>query len=152
MTQGQRAEELPILGVIIAHDEDERFRAAPGEPFLREILVGLALVWGAALGHKAQAAERFRQALELDQDFVDAWNNLGNVLAELGEADEAVEALEKALELDPDYGDAHYNLADVLDSQGRKEQAAEHWRSYLRQQPVGPWSDHARRRLRMDRA
>jgi tetratricopeptide (TPR) repeat protein len=105
-----------------------------------------------ALGHKAQAAERFRQALELDQDFVDAWNNLGNVLAELGEADEAVEALEKALELDPEYGDAHYNLADVLDSQGRKEQAAEHWRSYLRQQPVGPWSDHARRRLRMDRA
>ncbi|TMQ31886.1 MAG: tetratricopeptide repeat protein [Planctomycetota bacterium] len=84
--------------------------------------------------------------------FVDAWNNLGNVLAELGEADEAVEALEKALELDPDYGDAHYNLADVLDSQGRKEQAAEHWRSYLRQQPVGPWSDYARRRLRMDRA
>lgn len=31
-----------------------------------------------ALDQKGQAAERFRQAVELQADFVEAWNNLGN--------------------------------------------------------------------------
>ena len=101
-----------------------------------------------ALGRKAQAAERYRQALELDHSFVEAWNNLGTVLAELGDNEESEQSFEEVLRLDPQYADAHYNLADLLDRTGRKHQAIEHFRAYLQHDSVGPWSDHARRRLR----
>jgi hypothetical protein len=32
------------------------------------------------LGQHGQAAERYRQAVELDHNFVEAWSNLGNIL------------------------------------------------------------------------
>jgi tetratricopeptide (TPR) repeat protein len=100
------------------------------------------------LGRREQAAERYRQVLELDAEFVEAWNNLGNVLTELGETEEAISALERALHCDPHYADAHYNLAGVLDQSGRGAEAVEHWRAYLARDHVSRWADHARRRLR----
>jgi tetratricopeptide (TPR) repeat protein len=100
------------------------------------------------LGDYAMAAERYRQALEIDRTFVEAWNNLGNVLADLGEYDEAEQAFKRVLKLDPSQGDVHYNLAELLDKTGKVTRASEHYRCYLRYQPVGPWSEHARRRLK----
>ncbi len=52
------------------------------------------------LGKKAEAAERYRQALELDQRHPDAWNNLGTLLAQMGEPAEACTAFERALTID----------------------------------------------------
>jgi tetratricopeptide (TPR) repeat protein len=100
-----------------------------------------------ALGHKAQAAERLWQVVEMNRSHVAAWNNLGNVLAELGQLAEAVAAYKQALALDPHYADAHYNLADTLDQMGEPLKATAHWDQYLRQDSASPWADHARRRL-----
>jgi tetratricopeptide (TPR) repeat protein len=100
-----------------------------------------------ALGQKGQAAERFRQAVELERSFSGAWNNLGNVLAELGQMDDALAAFREALEQQPAYADAHYNLADALEQAGRFSEARSHWKAYVRLEPVGPWAQHARRRL-----
>src|SRR5439155_7626966 len=96
------------------------------------------------LGHREQAAERYRQVIEMDRSFVDAWNNLGNVLAELEDHGEAIEALQTVLRLDPGFADAHYNLADVLEQAGRHRDAARHWRAFLQRESHGPWPDYAR--------
>ena len=77
------------------------------------------------------AAERFRQSVELESDYADAWNNLGNVLGQLGRYDEAVEAYRCAVSLEPDWADARFGLADLLEASGRAREAAEHWRRLL---------------------
>lgn len=53
-----------------------------------------------ALGRLGQAEEQFRAALQRQQDFVPALNNLGAVLIELGEYGEARRILEQAFALD----------------------------------------------------
>jgi tetratricopeptide (TPR) repeat protein len=111
-----------------------------------EICFNLANVLD-ALGHKAQAAERLWQVVEMDRRHVAAWNNLGNVLAELGQFAEAVAAFKQALAIEPHYADAHYNLADALDQMGEPLKAMPHWEQYLRQDASSPWADYARRRL-----
>jgi Tetratricopeptide repeat/MerR HTH family regulatory protein/BRCA1 C Terminus (BRCT) domain len=100
-----------------------------------------------ALDQKGQALERFRQAVELDCTFAEAWNNLGNTLIELDKGDEAVAAFLQALKLNPHYADAHYNLADTLEDLGRLPEARPHWQTYLRLEPAGSWANYARRRL-----
>lgn len=101
-----------------------------------------------ALNKKEQSAERFRQAVENDPAFAEAWNNLGNVLADLEEYDEALNAYHRALELNPQYADVHYNLADTLEQLERIDDARKHWQTYVRLEPMGPWADYARRRLK----
>lgn len=53
-----------------------------------------------ALGRFGQAEAQFRAALQRDQDFVPALNNLGAVLIERGEYGEARRILEQAFALD----------------------------------------------------
>lgn len=53
-----------------------------------------------ALGRLGQAEEQFRAALQRQQDFVPALNNLGAVLIETGEYGEARRILEQAFALD----------------------------------------------------
>jgi tetratricopeptide (TPR) repeat protein len=102
-----------------------------------------------ALGRFEGAAERFRQSLEIDPDYAEAWSNLGCALAELGEIDEAAASLRRALSLAPDYADAIYNLADILERAGRSADARPHWLAYLDHDDTSPWAEHARERLRV---
>lgn len=99
------------------------------------------------LGRVQGAIERYRQALEIDPRYVEAWNDLGNALADIGHREEAVDALQRALQLHPQYADAHYNLADVLDSLGRWKEAQPHGETDLQEDPQSEWAKHARRRL-----
>jgi tetratricopeptide (TPR) repeat protein len=107
--------------------------------FLGNVLYGLGEVKG--------AAERFRQAVELDRDFAEAWNNLGNVLTEVGDVAAAVEAYQRAVTIAPDYADARCHLADALEQQGRLSEARGHWFAYVRLGSHGEWTDYARSRL-----
>jgi len=52
------------------------------------------------LGRLGQAELYLRRALERDQTFVPAWNNLGVVLMEKGDTGEAVESFRRAFALD----------------------------------------------------
>jgi tetratricopeptide (TPR) repeat protein len=100
----------------------------------------------APLGKKEQAVERYYQAVELDCKDVDAWNNLGVVLADLGHKREAIAAFEQTLAIEQDYAEAHYNLADLLDESGRQAEAAAHWRAYSAND-WDVWTAYARERL-----
>ena len=101
-----------------------------------------------SLGQYARSGERYRQVVELDPDFWEAWNNLGTVLSYDDDNEEAVAAYFRALRLNPRYADAHYNVADTLEDLGRIEEARDHWLEYLELEPHGAWAEHARERLR----
>ncbi len=99
------------------------------------------------LGEVGAARERYYMAVELDEDYVEARNCLGCVLAETGEGELAVAALQGALAYHPDYADAHYHLARLLDERGRSGEAEVHWQAFIELAPDSPWSDEARARL-----
>lgn len=95
----------------------------------------------------ADAEREFRNAVELDRDYVEAWNNLGTVLADLDRHDESIAAFEQALAIFPLYADAHFNLGDVFAATGRLVKARNHWERYLQLDPKSPWAIDVRSRL-----
>jgi tetratricopeptide (TPR) repeat protein len=131
-----------------ASERLEEAAAAYEEAFLEEPSAETAFNLGNvlyALGRARHALARFRQAVELDCDFAEAWNNLASVHVELEQWEDAVEAGERALALAPDYLEAHYNLAQALNASGRRKEARRHGRIYLEHDPHSEWS----RRLRL---
>ncbi len=101
-----------------------------------------------AIGQREVAVERYRQRIEIDPQFIEAWNNLGVLLSELERYEEACDAFRKVLAIDADHARARYNLADALDDMGRSKEAADHWRAYLRYDASSQWASHAKSRLR----
>jgi tetratricopeptide (TPR) repeat protein len=65
-------------------------------------------------GDEDLAERLFQQALELEPDVKQAYNNLGAIYAHRGEHDRAREMFHKALELDPFYSIPRCNLAAYL--------------------------------------
>jgi tetratricopeptide (TPR) repeat protein len=79
-------------------------------------------------GRHDDAAARFRRALEIQPDYVPAFNNLGVALRASGRTDDAIRAYRDGLSLRDDYPDLHYNLANALIAINRHDEAAEHLR------------------------
>jgi tetratricopeptide (TPR) repeat protein len=94
-------------------------------------------------------AERlYRSATEADPEYALAFFDLGNVLDEMQRLTEATIAYQKAVSLVPQYADAHYNLALSYERQGQRRRALRHWLAYVRLDPVGPWTNHAKEQAR----
>lgn len=74
-------------------------------------------------GRKAEAADAYARARELDPRDPLVLNNHGAVLLALGRTDEARGAFSQALELRPGYADAQNNLGAVLERLGRRDEA-----------------------------
>ena len=66
------------------------------------------------------------------------------MLDELQRLPEAIEAYTTAIRLVPHYGDAHYNVALAYERVGDRRAALRHWTTYIKLDPIGPWSNHAR--------
>ncbi len=98
-------------------------------------------------GDVSAARERYYNAIELDEDFIEARANLGCVLAEAGQTILAIAAFQGALSRDDRYPDVHYHLAKCLDEVGNSEQAARHWIRFLQLSPQSPWAEEALDRL-----
>ena len=62
----------------------------------------------------AEAIECFKQSVAADPGYAEAFNNLGETLADMGRPDEAISFFRKALELKPDFGLATGNLYYAL--------------------------------------
>jgi tetratricopeptide (TPR) repeat protein len=96
----------------------------------------------------AEAEALYRRATVSDPKYALAFFDLGNVLDELQRLSEAIQAYTTAIRLVPHYGDAHYNVALAYERTGDRRAALRHWTTYIKLDPVGPWSNHARRQAR----
>lgn len=72
---------------------------------------GVALL---GLQRAGEAIASFRQALALQPGFVQAHNNLANVLYQQGDRRQAQVHWRQAIDLQPEYAEAHHNLARAL--------------------------------------
>ncbi|MEM7204965.1 MAG: tetratricopeptide repeat protein [Planctomycetota bacterium] len=100
-----------------------------------------------ALERPGEAAQRYRQAVELDPGYAQAWNNLGNALAEHAQPRDALMAYARALTVDAAYADPHFNLAETHQQLGQLGAARKHWSAYLALDGDSPWAAMARERL-----
>ncbi len=98
-------------------------------------------------GNHSGAIERYYAAVEHDHLYLEAWMQLGCVLAEVGEFASAKDAFGVALDLHPELPDAHYHLAQVHEKLNDESAAKAHWERYLAFEARGPWAELARRRL-----
>ncbi|MFT4112668.1 tetratricopeptide repeat protein [Silvibacterium sp.] len=95
-----------------------------------------------------RSEELYRQATVSDPGYALAFFDLGNVLDELQRVGESIEAYKRAITLVPKYADAHYNLALAYERRSERRKALRHWMAYVKLDPVGPWSNHARSRVK----
>ena len=81
------------------------YRAAADRGLDADVMtsIGSAML---ALGRVGQAEAQFRQALDLDETFIPAWNNLGVALMEQAEYGEARRVFQQAFALDSGRSDA----------------------------------------------
>ena len=93
------------------------------------------------------AIERYHCAIEFAPDFIEAWTQLGCLLAETKKQAQAEEAFQTAISIHQSNPDALLHYAQLLDEMCRSDEAAGIWEQYLQYDSRGPWADHARKRL-----
>ncbi len=98
-------------------------------------------------GNSQGAIERYYIAAELDHNYLEAWTQIGCILAERGQFGPAVEAFDIALDIHPDYPDVHLHKAETLYQAGRWPEAVLHWQKYLEFDQTGPWAEATLKRL-----
>lgn len=86
----------------------------------------------------AQAADAYRQAIEVDPDFADAHCNLGSVYFNQGRRDRARTCFERAVEIEPQHVEANLNLGTLCEECGADETALRHYRTALAADPLYP--------------
>jgi tetratricopeptide (TPR) repeat protein len=96
-------------------------------------------------GQREQSVQAFVRSLELKEDYLPTWTNLGYVLCKLDRADEAIECLSKALVLYPKSQEAHCNVAVAYMRKQQMKEAERHLRTALALSPtyINAWMNLA---------
>ena len=76
-----------------------------------------------------EAARHYRGVLEIEPNYSEAHNNLGNILAQTNRPTDAERHLRRAIELSPKLDLAHNNLGNILMQTGKLEEAINHYRT-----------------------
>ncbi|PYK23525.1 MAG: hypothetical protein DME59_16670 [Verrucomicrobia bacterium] len=105
------------------------------KPAVAHYSVGNALM---DKGRTSEAIEEYRQALRINRDYAEAYNNLGGALLLIGRTSEAIDQFEEALLINPDYAEAQNNLGNALVQTGRALEAIDHYKNALRMTPTSP--------------
>jgi predicted O-linked N-acetylglucosamine transferase (SPINDLY family) len=93
-----------------------------------------ALAW---LGDASEEAVRAgEEAVRLQPDLAEAWNNLGVALKSAGRHDHAARAFERAIELQPQLPAAQMNLGNLWLPLGEVERAEAHYRRAIELSPT----------------
>lgn len=103
--------------------------------------------FNAARDKRQAAVDAFKETLTLRQDHSMAKTSLGDAYFILGDLDAAISQYIQVINQNPDYPLAHFNLAFVLFDQRDYNGAAEHFRTYLKREPNGQYSEAAKVRL-----
>jgi predicted O-linked N-acetylglucosamine transferase (SPINDLY family) len=100
-----------------------------------------ALAW---LGDASEQAVRAgEEAVRLQPDLAEGWNNLGVALRRANRHDDAARAFERAIELSPQLAPAHMNLGNLWVQLGEVDRAEAHYRRAIEQSPhdVESWDN-----------
>ncbi|MDD3147727.1 MAG: tetratricopeptide repeat protein [Candidatus Riflebacteria bacterium] len=89
----------------------------------------------AMTGKYGQAIEEARKAIEIDPDFSQAYNKVGDYNLKLGKIDEATEAYRKAIAIDPASQNSHFDLGCSLALKGDYDEAMAELKSALALDP-----------------
>ncbi len=115
-----------IIRVQSSHDTGKASRLT---------LLGVKAMEG---GDMDRAAEKFLAAVEADEAYGPAHNNLGLLHYEQGNFYQAVLAFERAMELMPDDPIVYYNLGLTLQAAGRVNEALDLYWQAVEMDPVNP--------------
>jgi hypothetical protein len=77
------------------------------------------------MGRLDDAAAAYRRAIRIQPDYIEAINDLGNILETLGRSDEAIAAFRQAILAAPGDADLHNNLGIALREKGRFGEAVD---------------------------
>lgn len=102
-------------------------------------------------GNFERAIELCRQAIDMDSDFGNPWNDLGAYLLALDRPHEAIPYLEQAIKSPRylTYHYAHYNLGRAYEKIGDRARAREKFRAALEIEPSYALAREALDRLRV---
>jgi len=118
----------PLTGQFVMNFETSelagRVRALASHTAEEWFEIGLAC--DASPDSLAQAADAYRRAIEISQDWVEAYINLGTTLYQLNRMEESREMFEQAAGLDPQNALAEFNLGCVLERLGEIDGAVSH--------------------------
>jgi tetratricopeptide (TPR) repeat protein len=78
-----------------------------------------------AEGKVDDAVSKYRQALEVDPNFADAWEGLSMALADQEQWEEAIEAAKKVVDIAPDEQLGYTNLSRIYQRAGKVPEAEE---------------------------
>ncbi len=92
----------------------------------------------------SQSIEDYDKAIELNPEYVDAYNNRGNAYDDLGEYQQAIEDYDKAIELNPEDPDAYINRGLSYNSLGKYQQATEDYDKAIELNPEDPDAYYSR--------
>ena len=115
----------------------QRYVETVAEDGLGEALFSLASAQIEAR-QEADAVATLRRCVEVEPDWAEAFDLLGEVLRRAGELEGAAEALERAASLDPEAVRPRVALATVYDAMGRRDEASELLRSLGRRAADNP--------------
>jgi tetratricopeptide (TPR) repeat protein len=73
---------------------------------------------------RREAVQQYLRAIQIDPNYAEPYNNLGNTLKECNRVDEAIEQYRKAIQANPNYFEALCSLAYELASHGGRQEAA----------------------------
>ena len=93
-----------------------------------------------------QAAAEYQEAIRLDPEYAEAYNNFGISLAEQGEMADAVKAFRQAVRIDPEDAESQSNLGNALLQLGLTMEAVAPLQEALRLHPDDPDVQEALRR------
>lgn len=104
VSEAPLVDQITVANRLMAAGEHELaleafFRAAGNDGLTPEILTGIGSA-NLELGRIDQAEAQLREAIDLDEAFAPAWNNLGVILMERGEYGEASRVFKTAFALD----------------------------------------------------
>jgi tetratricopeptide (TPR) repeat protein/SAM-dependent methyltransferase len=113
-------------------------RPAPNDPVDKAGVLFSEAFSAFQAGQRDVAESKLREAVRINPNFAEAYNNLGNLLQESNRFEESETAFRRAIQLRPDYIDPHYNLGNLLKAAQRPAEAETTYRRALALKP-----DHA---------
>ena len=95
------------------------------EPNSAQLYNLLARIYGEKMGNIDAAIPYLNKALELDPEFVSAYENLGIAYATKGDFQKALQLMQKALDLDPENRHVMNNIAMLYGNMGEAQKEQE---------------------------